>query len=85
VSVTERGPGGVTCIEVVELMTDYIEGALTPSERERFEVHLSLCPPCRDYLDQIRATIGAARITEDGVPPSVMDELLHAFRDFRRD
>ncbi len=79
-----RGPGGVTCIEVVELMSDYIEGALSPSERARFEEHLSLCPPCRDYLAQVQATIvGAAGLTEDDVPPKTMDALLDAFRDWK--
>ena len=79
-----RGPGGVTCIEVVELMSDYVEGALGPAERARVEEHLSLCPPCREYLAQIQATIvGAAGLTEEEIPPSTMDALMDAFRDWK--
>ena len=81
-----RGPGGVTCIEIVELVTDYVEGALSPAQRARFEEHLSLCPPCREYLAQIQTTInGAAGLTEEEVPPPTMDALIGAFRNWRRD
>ena len=81
-----RGPGGVTCIEVVELMSDYVEGALSPDDLARFEEHLSLCPPCREFLAQIRATIAAAgRVGVEEIPQETIDALLDAFRDWRSD
>lgn len=83
-SEEQRGPGGVTCIEVVELMSDYVEGALSPADLVRFEEHLSLCPPCREFLAQIRATIaGAGRPSVEEIPQATVDALLDAFRDWR--
>ncbi len=50
-------PEGITCREIVEIVTDYLEGALTPEQREAFELHLSYCEGCVNYLDQMRTTI----------------------------
>jgi predicted anti-sigma-YlaC factor YlaD len=47
----------IACQEVVELVTDYLEGALSPEDAARFEQHLSLCEGCEAYLDQMRVTI----------------------------
>jgi anti-sigma factor RsiW len=71
----------MTCAELVELVTEYLDGALAEVERERFEAHLAACPHCDAYLDQIRATVAAAgRLTEDAVPQETLDGLLAAFR-----
>lgn len=73
------------CKDVVELITEYLEGAMPVSERDRFEVHLSACPGCRHYLDQVRTTIRlAGRLTQDALPSDAWDELLVAFRDWNR-
>jgi len=83
--VTEQRPS-LTCNELVELVTDYLEGALSEDERARFEEHLSLCTGCRNYLGQMRTTIRVTgRLTEDAVPEEAMNELLRAFRTFERD
>jgi anti-sigma factor (TIGR02949 family) len=75
----------VSCSEVVELVTDYLEGAMSPEHVERFEYHLSLCDACVCYVDQIRMTIAAVgRIGNDDVPPEIRDNLVVAFRDFKR-
>ena len=75
----------ISCQEVVELVTDYLEGAMAPDEVARFEHHLSLCEGCVLYVEQIRMTIAAVgRVREDDVPPELRDELVAAFRDFRR-
>jgi anti-sigma factor RsiW len=50
-------PGTLTCQELVELVTDYLEGALSPGERARFEAHVAQCKHCPTYLDQMRTTI----------------------------
>ena len=71
----------LTCREMVELMTAYLEGALSPDERARFETHLSGCDGCTNYLEQMRETIRlTGRITEDQLDPVQRDALLAAFR-----
>jgi predicted anti-sigma-YlaC factor YlaD len=75
----------ISCQEVVELVTDYLEGAMPPEEVARFEHHLSLCEGCVFYVDQIRMTADAVgRIREQDVPPEVRDDLVAAFREFKR-
>ncbi len=78
-------PVGMTCQELVELVTDYLEDALSEDVRSRFEQHLAVCPGCIDYVDQIRETIKATgRLSEDSLEPAVREDLLHLFRDWRR-
>jgi anti-sigma factor RsiW len=75
----------ISCQEVVELVTDYLEGALSPEDVARFEHHLTLCEGCVFYVEQIRMTVAAAgQIDEGDVPPAVRDDLVAAFRDFKR-
>jgi anti-sigma factor RsiW len=75
----------ISCQDVVELVTDYLEGAMSPEDVARFEHHLSLCEGCVFYVEQIRMTIAAVgRIGEEDVPPDVRDDLVAAFRDFQR-
>ena len=47
----------VACRRIVELVTDYLEGAMDPGLRARFAAHLSICPPCVDYVRQFDATL----------------------------
>jgi anti-sigma factor RsiW len=71
----------LTCEELVELITEYIEGALAPSERARFENHLAGCDGCLNYLHQMKLTIETAgAITGEAIPAPVRAELLRAFR-----
>ena len=73
------------CREVVEVVTDYLEGAMPPGERLRFDQHLALCEGCQAYLEQLRTVIRVAgRPVADAVPPETMAGLLRAFRDWRR-
>jgi len=68
----------LTCLEVVELLTDYLEGVLPHREHARVEAHLQTCPDCTAYVEQLRTTIGAlGRVREEHVPEGVLDE--HAF------
>jgi len=72
------------CREVVELMTDYLEGALTAPDRERFEQHIVGCDGCRAYLQQLRLTLRAMRSFEaTPIPERVQKELVQAFRSWR--
>jgi anti-sigma factor RsiW len=75
----------MTCQELVELVTEYLDGALPPSERVRFEAHVADCEGCRRHLEQVRETIRIA----GALPPEQLDEdarrdLLAAFHDWKR-
>lgn len=73
----------IPCIEIVELVTAYLEGALPAVDRDRFEAHLLGCPDCREYVDQMRETIArTGSLTEEDVPPDTMARLRAAFRDW---
>lgn len=75
----------LTCKELVELVTDYLEGALAPDERRRFEEHLVVCDGCTGYLDSIRLAIRVVgRLTEGDLLPEMERELLAAFRGWPR-
>ena len=74
----------MTCRQVVELMTDYLDGALSPEDRARFEEHLSGCDGCRAYLAQSRITREVVgKLADESIPKSIEDELLKAFRDWK--
>jgi anti-sigma factor RsiW len=69
------------CRDVVELMTDYLEGALSAFDRGRFEEHISGCDGCRAYLEQLRVTRRVlGRLADEPVPAQLERELLEAFR-----
>ncbi len=70
----------LTCAELVELVTEYLEGSLPPLDRLRFEGHLAACPWCANYLDQMRRTIVAVRrLREEDLDAELRDALLVAF------
>ena len=72
----------VVCRQVVELVTDYLEGALPSQLRAAVERHLQLCPPCVVYLEQMRTTAAALReVPVESIDPSTRAELVSAFRD----
>jgi anti-sigma factor RsiW len=74
----------LTCQELVELVTDYLEGGLSRRERKRFEAHIAKCKWCTAYLYQMRETIRTlGAITEDSIEPEARDELLAAFRGWK--
>ena len=73
----------LSCRELVELVTDYLEDALPPEERSRFDDHLRRCDGCSQYLAQIRATVEVAgRVTPETIDPAAEAALLSAFRDW---
>ena len=75
----------LTCQELVEIVTDYLEGALSEGERERFDAHLEDCEGCRSYLDQMRTTIRVVgTISEEDLDPGAKDQLLKLFREWNR-
>ena len=75
----------LTCQELVELVTNYLEGALSPAERMRFEAHVGQCSHCPTYLDQMRTTIRLlGKLTTEAVSPAARHKLLVRFRDWKR-
>lgn len=76
----------LTCREAVEIVTDYLEGAMQPSERERFERHLRACPDCVTYVDQVRTTAEVlGRVAPAPPAGATRDALIATFREFRRE
>jgi predicted anti-sigma-YlaC factor YlaD len=77
-------PGEFTCKELVELVTDYFEGALSPEDQGRFEEHLVECSWCGTYLEQMRETIATTgALREEDIEPAYRDRLLETFRSLR--
>jgi anti-sigma factor RsiW len=74
----------LTCHEVIELLSNYIEGVLPADDRRRVDEHLALCDGCDTYLKQLRETIRVTgMVAEDQVPEDQKAALLAAFRDWR--
>ena len=74
----------LTCREVVEIVSDYLEGALSPEDRARFDAHLATCAGCTAYVEQMRETIRlTGMLTEEQVPVEQRERLRRAFRDWK--
>lgn len=74
----------LSCQELVELITNYLEGALSPVDRARFEQHISICEACTNYLSQMRRTIQlTGQLTPDSIPSVEQTELLTLFRNWK--
>ena len=74
----------LTCAEVVELVTEYIEGGLSAHDRERFEEHLGVCGWCTTYLEQMRQTIAdTGRLREEDIDPALQSALISVFRGWK--
>jgi anti-sigma factor RsiW len=73
----------LSCQELVELVTDYLEGSLAPEQRARFDEHLTECPGCESYVEQMRATIALVGATADLESRPEVTGLLEAFRDWK--
>jgi predicted anti-sigma-YlaC factor YlaD len=78
-------PHDLVCREVVELVSDYLENAMTELDRALFEEHLAMCDGCSAYLEQMRVTLRIAGALEaEAVDPAVCAHLVDAFRGWRR-
>ena len=75
----------MSCKELVEIITEYIEGTLPPQERQRFEEHLANCPGCQTYLEEMRQTIRAVgRLSEEAIPAEIKEPFLTALRNWKK-
>jgi predicted anti-sigma-YlaC factor YlaD len=78
-------PGNMSCSELVEIVTDYLDDALAPADVQRLEEHIRACGPCADYIQQVRST---ARMAAEAAAAELelrpdRDALLLAFRAFK--
>ena len=73
----------LSCQELVELVTEYLEGTLEPSERARFDEHLAECPGCDRYVEQMRTTIAFVGASGEMESRPEVSGLLEAFRDWK--
>ena len=77
-------PEEMSCRELVDVITDYLEGTMAQGDRLRFDAHLAECPYCVNYIDQMRAAVGAlGELTEESISSEARGELLQAFRGWR--
>lgn len=77
---------GITCRELVELVSAYLEGSLSAGDRKRFEDHLGICEACATFVEQERMTIAAAgAIGEEDLDPAAREAMLRTFRDWKRE
>lgn len=78
-------PDEMTCRDLVETVTEYLEGTLPAADRVRFDAHLAECPPCREYLAQMRHTVAAlGRLPRDTISQDAKRGLLDAFRNWKK-
>jgi anti-sigma factor (TIGR02949 family) len=74
----------LTCAEVVEVVTEYLEDEMPLRDKERFEEHLAFCDGCSTYFEQMRATIAATgQLRAEDIPPQLQERLLAVFRGWR--
>ena len=74
----------MNCIELVGLVTDYLDGSMPDAQRATFDEHVSGCEGCTTYLEQFRITIRlTGMLTEEQMAPEARDVLLAAFREWR--
>jgi anti-sigma factor RsiW len=77
--------GALTCQELVELVTDYLEGVLPAAERDRFDAHLARCLGCTYYLEQMRQTLRiVGQLSEESLSPAAHNALLQVFRNWQQ-
>jgi len=76
----------LVCQQAVELVTDYLEGTLSRSDRHRYEAHMAGCPHCTEYLAQMRKTIElTGTLTPDDLTPQMQDDFIDLYRQWRAD
>jgi anti-sigma factor RsiW len=79
-----RRKNELVCEQMVELITDYLEGALSRSQRRRFEVHLAGCEHCAEYLEQMRATVRlTGRLRAEDLTPEMREDFTALYRRWR--
>jgi anti-sigma factor RsiW len=82
--ITSHVETEMTCQELVQLVTEYLEGKLSLSEQFRFDAHLRTCSACAVYIEQLRTTIGmVGKLSRSSISPEAERELLATFRRWK--
>lgn len=77
--------GNMSCQELTELITEYLEGSMPFLQRLRFQIHLGFCRGCRNYLNQMKLTIKTlGNMPSEPMPPAVREEMLRRFRNWKK-
>jgi anti-sigma factor RsiW len=84
-TIGEHTPVELVCQDLVELLTDYLEGSCDVATVQSLEAHLEECPDCREYVAQMKATIDqVGYVPLETLSPATQKSLVAAFRDFRQ-
>jgi anti-sigma factor RsiW len=74
----------LTCKELVEVVTNYLEGRMPAEQRLLFEEHVAFCDWCQTYVEQMRATVRlTGTLSEEDIGPEAREGLLRVFRDWK--
>ena len=74
----------LSCKELTELVTEYLEGRLSFLQRARYQLHIGMCQHCRRYLRQMRLTIRTlGKLPEEPIPADVREELMNRFGSWK--
>lgn len=74
----------LTCLNITELVTDYLEGRLSFMDRLRFRMHIMMCKECREYLIQMKNIIKAVgKLPEEPIPEDIHDEMMKRFENWK--
>ncbi len=78
--------GNLSCQDVAEIITEYLEGEMSVPKRIRFHMHVGLCKDCRNYLQQMKYTVQTlGKIPAEPISPETREALLERFRDWKKD
>lgn len=78
--------GNFSCKEVAELITDYLEGSFTLSQRLRFQMHIGLCVDCKNYLHQMKYTVATlGQLPAEPVPAEIKEALMKCFQNWKQE
>ena len=73
----------LTCMDITELITNYLEGRLSLMDRIRFRMHIMMCRHCREYLNQMKITIRTVgKLPDEPIPADVHDDLMKCFKNW---
>lgn len=73
----------LSCKEITELVTDYVEGRMSLADRIRFQMHVGMCKHCRAYLRQMKVTVETlGHLPDEPMPEDVRDEMRKRFADW---
>ena len=78
--------GNFSCKDVAALITEYLDGSFTVTQRIRFQMHIGLCSACRNYLHQMKYTVATLRqLPSEPIPIQIKEELLKRFRSWKHE